>query len=429
MQPATLEEVITTPQLAERTSRPPDFEIENRALISIAEVMARDPEHLVQKLAEVVLEACHAGSSGVSILEHHDRGDVFRWQGTAGMFADKLGGTMPRTASPCGTVLDRDSVLMFAHPERFFEAVRGIEPAVDEVLLAPFHVDGEAVGTLWAVAHPGDRQFDSEDARVLTSLSQLASAGYQLYDSLQTAKRASQVKSQFLATMSHELRTPLTGVIGFSNLLETDVVGSTSVPQKEILSRIQASSWHLVGIIDEILTFSRAEAGKLEVHATPTNVVEMTREVIRMVEPQAAERGIRISLDEWGDRMELSTDRGKLRQIVLNLIGNAVKYTHQGSITVAVDTRDPEWSSISVQDTGPGIPAEMQEIIFEPFTQVDSSHTRSTGGAGLGLAISRRLSRLLGGDVTLESSLDAGSTFTLRLPSPGPTTGDRDAVS
>jgi len=307
---------------------------------------------------------------------------------------------------------------MFSHPERFYDAIVAIEPKIDEVLLAPFHVNGEAVGTLWAVAHPGDKQFDSEDARVLASLSQLASAGYQLYTSRQAAERASQVKSQFLATMSHELRTPLTGVIGFSNLLETDVIGSTSLPQKEMLARIQASSWHLVSIIDEILTFSRADAGKLEIHASPTDIVETAREVLGIVEPQAAERGLNLSLEERGDRAIVSTDRGKLRQILLNMIGNAVKYTTDGSVTIVVDTTESNSVSIHVRDTGPGIDVEKQELIFEPFTQIDSSHTRSTGGAGLGLAICRRLAQLLDGDVTVTSALGRGSTFTLRLPRP-----------
>ena len=416
MATVTLDEVITTPELDVRERRAPNYEVENRALVSVAGAMATEPENLLQRLAEAIMMVCHSKSAGVSILEPHDDGDIFRWEGTAGMFADKIGGTMPRQASPCGTVLDRDRVLMFSHPERFYDAALGLDPPIDEILLAPFHVDGQAIGTLWAIAHPGDARFDAEDARALQNLSQLASAGYQLYASLQAAQNASKAKSQFLATMSHELRTPLTGVIGFSSLLETDVVGSTSVMQKEMLARIQASSWHLVSIIDEILTFSRAEAGKLEVHAELVDPVEAVREVLRIVEPQAIKRDLSLSLEEAGDRSPLLTDRGKLRQILLNLVGNAVKYTPTGSISVVVDTSRPRSTFIHVRDTGPGIPVDLRELIFEAFTQVDSSNTRSTGGAGLGLAICRRLARLLGGDVTLECAMGGGSTFTLRLP-------------
>ena len=215
--------------------------------------------------------------------------------------------------------------------------------------------------------------------------------------------------------MSHELRTPLTGVIGFSNLLETDVVGSTSGPQKEMLARIQTSSWHLIAIIDEILTFSRAEAGKLEAHPMPIDVVEAVREVLRMVEARAGELGLELSLEEKGDRIQISTDPGKLRQILVNLIGNAIKYTPTGSVLVLVDSSLSDWVAIRVSDTGPGIEPSQRERIFEPFTQIDGSLSRSTGGAGLGLAICRRLAQLLGGEVILESSTDAGSTFTLRL--------------
>ena len=416
MTAVNLEDVLTTPELDFRASRKPDYEAENRALVAVAEEMAMRPGHILQKLADIILDVCHCDSAGVSILEPSEGGDIFRWHGTAGLFGSMIGGTMPRNASPCGVVLDRDSVALFSHPERFFLAAAALDPPIEEILLVPFHVDGRPAGTLWAIAHNAARRFDAEDSRILKSLSQLASAGFQLYASLETAQRASLAKSQFLATMSHELRTPLTGVIGFSNLLETDVVGSTSGPQKEMLARIQTSSWHLVGIIDEILTFSRAESGKLEVHATATDLVEVAREVLRIVEPQANDHGLRLSLEETGERLEISTDRGKVRQILINLVGNAVKYTPTGSVTVLIDTTESDWAAVHVSDTGPGIGAHLRELIFEPFTQVDGSHTRATGGAGLGLAICRRLAELIGGEVTLESTIGAGSTFTLRLP-------------
>jgi PAS domain S-box-containing protein len=231
------------------------------------------------------------------------------------------------------------------------------------------------------------------------------------------AERASEAKSQFLATMSHELRTPLAGVIGYTDLLESEVFGPVSAKQHEALARIKAASWHLVAVIDEILTLARAEAGKVEVRAEWVDVAEIASEVVRTLEAEAAREGLDLRLRDGGGQPALVwTDPGKVRQILLNLLGNAIRYTRQGEVTVEVDRSAAEWLSVHVRDTGPGIALEDQERIFESFTQVDSSLTRAAGGTGLGLAISRRLAQLLGGDIALQSTPGEGSTFTLSLP-------------
>jgi PAS domain S-box-containing protein len=236
-----------------------------------------------------------------------------------------------------------------------------------------------------------------------------------LREAKEEAEEASQAKSQFLAVMSHELRTPLTGVIGFADLLETEVLGPMTARQREALARIKASSWHLIGIIDEILTLSRVESGNEEIRLQDADVAQVARDVVRTFEPQAAGRGLRLLWVDGEAAATVATDQGKVRQVLINLVGNAVKYTREGSITVSLERTDG-CLRVSVTDTGPGIPPEEQERVFEPFTQVDSSHARSASGTGLGLAISRRLARLLGGDVSLTSAPGEGSTFTLDLP-------------
>ncbi len=239
----------------------------------------------------------------------------------------------------------------------------------------------------------------------------------ELREAKEEAERASQAKSQFLAVMSHELRTPLTGVLGFADLLETEVLGPMSEKQQTALARIQSCSWHLVTIIDEILSFSRVEAGKEEIHETDVDLARVIREVTEVVGAQSAAKGLEMRLrDPGGEPVLLWTDPGKLRQILLNLIGNAVRYTPEGTVEVTVDRRAPEWLQVHVHDTGPGIAEEDQERIFEPFTQLDDSLTRASGGTGLGLAICRRLARLLDGEVAVSSEVGEGSTFTLRLP-------------
>jgi PAS domain S-box-containing protein len=233
------------------------------------------------------------------------------------------------------------------------------------------------------------------------------------------AEQASQAKSQFLAVMSHELRTPLTGIIGFADLMETEVLGPTTARQQESLARVKASAWHLIGIIDEILTLSRAEAGSEGIHSREADIAEIIRDVVRIAEPEASSRGLVIETMDADQPFELRTDPGKVRRVLINLVGNAVKYGGDGRITVQLDRSDADLIRVHVRDTGPGIADTEQERIFEPFTQLDSSHTRTAAGAGLGLAICRRLARLLGGDVTVESAPGEGSTFSLTVPKDG----------
>jgi signal transduction histidine kinase len=231
----------------------------------------------------------------------------------------------------------------------------------------------------------------------------------------EAAERSSTVKTQFLSVISHELRTPLTAVLGYTDLLDADVAGPINARQKEYLSRIRASTAHLVTIIDEILTFSRSESGREEVRLGKEDVASIARSVLGMLAGEARTRGLGISLDGAAEPMIAITDGGKVSQIMVNLVGNALKYTPEGHVRVELESSE-EWVDFHVHDTGPGIPADRQDDIFEAFVQLDQSNTRTAGGTGLGLAICRKLSRMLGGDVTVRSEPGAGSSFTFRIP-------------
>ena len=178
--------------------------------------------------------------------------------------------------------------------------------------------------------------------------------------------------------------------------------------------RIKTSAWNLVSIIEEILTFSRTEAGKEEAQLEPTDVAALAREAADMIEPQAHSRGLHFRAHLLPSPHYVVTDGGKVRQIILNLLGNAVKFTDVGAVELEL-AEVPGGLALHVRDTGPGIAPENLEAIFEPFRQVDQSSTRQKGGTGLGLAVSRHLARLMGGDVTVESAPGQGSTFTLWL--------------
>ncbi|MHB8540074.1 MAG: PAS domain S-box protein [Candidatus Acidiferrales bacterium] len=182
MKPAApLDTVVTTAELARRHPRPADYEAENRALVSLMQELADPSGNVLQKLAETVLELCEAQSAGISILEEDENGrKIFRWHATAGKWSKFLGGTMPREISPCGTVLDRNSSLLLSHPERHFPIPPEVVPPINEVLLVPFHVAGEPVGTIWVIAHDDARKFDREDERLITSLGKFASIAHQI---------------------------------------------------------------------------------------------------------------------------------------------------------------------------------------------------------------------------------------------------------
>jgi signal transduction histidine kinase len=237
----------------------------------------------------------------------------------------------------------------------------------------------------------------------------------ELKRAMKAAEDASQAKSEFLAAMSHELRTPLNGMIGYAELLLTEVTGPLPEVQKGPVRRIKAGAWHLLGIIEEILTFARVEAGKEEVHLDNVDVVQLSRDGAALLLPQATAKRLDLRMSLPPEPIVVQTDPGKLRQILLNLIGNAVKFTSEGEVELRVWKNDDSVFFV-VRDTGPGIPLKELDRVFEPFTQIDQSRTRTQGGTGLGLPVSRKLAHLLGGEVMLESQLGEGSSFTLQLP-------------
>ncbi len=263
--------------------------------------------------------------------------------------------------------------------------------------------------------HDSPRRWSHADRQLLRDVAARSWTAVERARAEEKLREANQAKGRFLSFLSHELRTPLTGVIGYADLLESEMYGPTTAKQKEAVARIKSSAWYLVSIVDEVLTLTRAEAGREEVRPADVDLAGIVADVVRILEPQAHAHGLAMHLEGAEPPLPVRSDPGKIRQLLINLVGNAVKYTEQGSITVRLDSSSSETVEIHVVDTGPGIAPEDQERIFEPFTQVSASYHRSQGGTGLGLAISRRLARLMGGDVTLRSAPGEGSTFTLRL--------------
>jgi signal transduction histidine kinase len=230
-------------------------------------------------------------------------------------------------------------------------------------------------------------------------------------------ERASKLKSQFVANMSHELRTPLNGIIGYTKLLRSGVYGPVPEKLHEPLQGIDETSSALLVLINDILDVAKIEAGKMDLNLEPLRMEDVVRQVGEMLQPLAIAKQLEFVVDDSAETPAVTTDRDKVRRILLNLGGNAIKFTRRGRVEIVLQCgAEPGIVEVVVRDTGIGIAAADLDAIFEDFRQLDGSATREQGGTGLGLAISRRLARHLGGEIAVESRLGVGSTFTLRLP-------------
>lgn len=243
-------------------------------------------------------------------------------------------------------------------------------------------------------------------------------------------REATRAKDRFMATMSHEMRTPLNAVLGYVELLNLGVAGELTDEQRAQLARISASGRALLDLINDVLDFTRAEAGRLSIEARPLNARAVLEEAIELVRVQAEGKGISIEVVQPAEPLPwVMADFRRLRQILTNLLSNAVKFTMEGSITVTFSAAEDDLLSITVRDTGIGIDSEQLRHVFTEFYQADSNLTREYGGTGLGLAISKRLAQLLGGDITAESEVGKGSAFTLTLRTASPAERRRQAAA
>lgn len=227
---------------------------------------------------------------------------------------------------------------------------------------------------------------------------------------------ADRLRSEFVANMSHELRTPLNSIIGFSGLLLKNRQGNLTTGDLNYAEKINRNGKHLLNLINDILDLSKIEAGRMEVSVRTVPLEAVVREVVDMLKPQADERGLELVVAAPKVPLQINTDSEKLKRALINLIGNAVKFTHQGQVRVTLAEQQPDRVRITIEDSGIGIPSDKLEFIFQPFQQVDSSTTREYGGTGLGLAITKSIVEMLHGAISVSSELGKGSCFRITLP-------------
>jgi PAS domain S-box-containing protein len=230
------------------------------------------------------------------------------------------------------------------------------------------------------------------------------------------AEAASRIKSEFLTVMSHELRTPINATIGYAQLIDAGIGGPVTEQQRDYVARICASQQHLLRIINDLLDYGKISAKKIVFEYTPVAVQAVIDAVLPMIEPQAAAKGLGLNCARSPSDVVVRVDQIKLEQILLNLLSNAVKFTPPGGRIAVTTAASDAWVTVTVHDTGPGIPPDKAEAIFEPFVQLGRSLASGHQGTGLGLAISRDLAREMGGDIEVETTPGAGATFTIKLP-------------
>jgi signal transduction histidine kinase/DNA-binding response OmpR family regulator len=405
----------------------------------IAQVALKPTLQLIVDRAHDLLRA------DVSMLAlRQEESDTFVMQAYSGRVPEALATLRIRPGEGIGgRVVATGSPIMVAdyleeYPDSPFVGVTK-QAGVRSVVAVPLKAHDVVVGILYVLSRDLHK-FSQEDQQLLSALADQAAIAIEnakLYEQVRQhaeeleakvrqrtreleevnlkLEEASRHKSEFLANMSHELRTPMNAIIGFTRLVHRKSADVLSPKQRENLEKVDMSANQLLGLINDILDLSKIEAGKMSVSITPFDLPSLVDTCLATVEPMLKKEAVQLVKEVPPDLPELATDEDKLKQIIINLLSNALKFTEEGEVRVSAKVEDTN-VKIAVSDTGIGIPSHALEYIFDEFRQVDGSSTRKYGGTGLGLSITKKLTHLLGGTIDVSSVEGEGSTFTVTLP-------------
>lgn len=416
---APLESVLRTRELHMRPSRPPDYEAENRALTEVITALADSSTTIFQKLVEAALKVCDGDSAGICLLE--DDGTAFYSPAVAGAWTPPADRRLLKDL-PCGAVLERNAPQLFVHPERHYLHLATIKPPIEEALVIPFQTNGKTNGTIWVISQNKNRRFDLEDLRIMTSLARVAAAAYQSVTMLDTITQAEKSlresnrrKDEFLAMLAHELRNPLTPIRNAAQILRVPEIDAAT--HQGALDMLDRQIVHMIRLVDDLLDASRISRGKIGLRKERTELSMIVQYAIETTHPLRMSRDHRLEIELPPQPIRLDADTSRLTQVVSNLLNNAYKFTPLGGrIRIAVEREDGS-AVIRVQDNGIGIADEQLPLIFEMFTQADTSLERAQSGLGIGLSLVKNLVQMHGGTVEARSAGSGkGSEFIVRLP-------------
>jgi signal transduction histidine kinase len=381
-------------------------------------------------LAAILAHACRlANATGGAIYTFDEATEDFSLAATHGMSPDlietiRAAHVNLRDNSPVTQSMRRRSVIQLsdlnaAPAGSMREAL--LLADVRALLAVPLLRDERIIGALIVRrAHAGTFEPNIVDLmQSFASQSALAIQNARLFQELEDKSRllavASQHKSQFLANMSHELRTPLNAILGYSELMHDGLYGELPAKMNEVVERVQANGKHLLNLINDVLDLSKIEAGQLVLSMDLYSMKNVVQMVVSAMEPLAAAKKLSLKTELSDDMPIGEGDERRITQVLLNLVGNAIKFTDAGEVSIVARAGNGVFS-LAVVDTGPGIPKQAQARLFHEFYQVDSSNTKEKGGTGLGLAIARRIVELHGGRIWVEAELGKGSIFRFELP-------------
>ena len=399
------------------------------ATADVLKVISRsafDLKTVLQTLVELAARLCDADRAGIRV----PKDGLYQNVASCGYTPDQIEWLKRNPFKPDGSsvvgrvMLDGKAVHLadtLADPTM---TSRAEALKVRTVLGVPLLREGAAIGVLILMRNVAQPFTDQQIALVTTFADQavIAIENVRLFDEIQDKSRqlalASENKSQFVSSMSHELRTPLNAIIGLTEMMYTNAARFGTEKAQEPLRRVHAAGTHLLGLINQVLDLSKIEAGKLELNPATVNLTRLIDEVIGTARQLAEQNKNRLVVEVPDDLGALTVDPMRLRQILFNLLSNACKFTKDGEVALRGRrvSNGRHWIELSVSDTGIGLTPEQQAKLFEEFSQADATTAQRFGGTGLGLAITRKLARMMGGEVTVASEPGKGSVFTVRLP-------------
>ncbi len=408
---ASLKEVRITASLASRPSREPDHAAENAALRALLRASARDPASVPGALARLALELCGAGTAGLSLVERDERGrEVVRWVALAGQLAEHVGGTTPRDWSPCGACLDEGSPQLYERPARHFTY---LEPAdIAEGLVVPFIGTKAPLGTIWVVAHGGDRRFDREDVRVLECLAEVAVSVYERAHAHEVAEQAQHTRDRLLSIVSHDLRNLLSVVLMNSAMLGRQAASLGADDVLRWAEKTRRASEQMSRLLNDLLDSAALEAGRLRLAPAPLDPTQLLRDSVGSLEPLAASRRVDLRIAPGSiSGYALSADRTRLRQAIDGLVAQALEVTPAGArVTLDVVAEGAD-VVFSVSDEGPRV--EGSEVL-RPLQRFTTGERR--GGHALGLWMAKLIVEAHGGRLWSAPGAERGSIHRMAIP-------------